>query len=144
MESSQARDRTCVPNIGRQIPNYCTTGKIPSMLQSERSELSTCVPLNQETVGPTFTHPGPLQFILLKHRVQIEQHLPALPPAGVQHPEVARRLGEVEVVGMQRTQAWALYLPTIRLLPDRQGDQLTDALIREVSISRFQVAFIRL
>ena len=114
------------------------------MLQSELSELSTCVPLNQETVGPTFTHPGPLQFILLKHRARIEQHLPALPPAGVQRPEVARRLGEVEVVGMQRTQAWALSLPTIRRLPDRRVEQLTDALFLEVSISRFQVAFTRL
>ena len=26
----------------------------------------------------------------------------------------------MEVVGMQRTQAWALSLPTIRLLPDRR------------------------
>ena len=66
------------------------------MLQSELSELFACVPLNRETVGPTFTHPGPFQFILLKHRVRIEQHLPAAPPAGVQRPEVAGRLGEVE------------------------------------------------
>ena len=62
VESSQARDQTCVPDIGRQIPNHCITEKVPGMLQSELSELSACVPLNRETVGPTFTHPGPFQF----------------------------------------------------------------------------------
>ena len=86
VESSQARDQTCVPDIGRQIPNHCTTGNVPGMLQSELSELSACVPLNRETVGPTFTHAAPFQFILLKHRVRIEQHPPAAPPAGVQTP----------------------------------------------------------
>lgn len=69
LSGSQARDRTFVPDIGRQIPKHCTAGKVPSMLQSELSELSACVPLNRETVGPTFTHPGPFQLILLKQSV---------------------------------------------------------------------------
>ena len=47
-------------------------------------------------------------------------------------------------MGVQRTQARAVSIPTTHLLPDLPGDQLADALFREVSISRFQLAFIRL